>query len=99
MKFGDFVKQFTLTFLATTGMGGVLYTVRLCLENALGTTDLVALVSAVAVGVVSYAGPLCILDRTVYREVFQLLRQPEPPIQEMTWRESCNSSSNKKGKS
>jgi len=95
LKFSHFIKQLSLIFLAAIGMGGIVFAVRLSLENMLGTTDLVLLTSTATVGVISYAGLLFILDRSVYREVFQLLRQLRPPTREMAWQENCNSRSTK----
>jgi PST family polysaccharide transporter len=78
LKFRHFIKQFNSIFLASITMGGFVLGVRLFLKDALGAGDLVTLMSSVAVGIVSYGVLLFVLDRMIYREVFQLLRQLRP---------------------
>jgi len=85
LKISHLFKHLTLTLLATLGMGGIVFALRLFLKDSLEVSDLTTLILAVAVGVVSYAGLLFILDRALYREVSQLLRQLKPSIQEITW--------------
>lgn len=97
LRVSHLFKQLSFTLLATLGMGGIVFALRLFLKNALGASDLIILILAVMVGVVSYAGLLFILDGRLYREVFQLLRQLKLSTQELVWQENCDSQS-KKGK-
>jgi O-antigen/teichoic acid export membrane protein len=78
LKFSHFIKQFNSIFLASVTMGGIVFGVSLLLKDVLGADDLVTLISSVAVGAVIYSVLLFVLDRTIYREVFQLFRQSKP---------------------
>jgi O-antigen/teichoic acid export membrane protein len=78
LKFSQFIKQFGSIFLAAMVMGGIVFGLRLFLQKILMASDLITLISTVAVGIVSYATLLFLLDRMIYREVFQLLRQLRP---------------------
>ncbi|TEU00933.1 MAG: MOP flippase family protein [Candidatus Stahlbacteria bacterium] len=95
LKFSYFIKQFNSLFLATVAMGAIVFAFRIFLETTSETSDLVTLISTVVVGIASYTGLLFILDRNLYREVFQLLRQLKPPTQEITWQENYDSQSKK----
>jgi len=95
LKVTRFFKQLSSILLAALGMGGIVFALVLFLESTLEASDLMTLVSTGAIGVVSYGGLLFILDRTLYREVFQLLRQLKPSTQELVWQENCDSQSKK----
>ncbi|MBA7617844.1 Teichuronic acid biosynthesis protein TuaB [subsurface metagenome] len=75
LKVSFFVKQFKSIFLATIGMGGIVFILRYYMENTLGENDLFILIATVITGVISYAGLLFVLDKSLYHEVFQLLKQ------------------------
>lgn len=74
LKFSHFIKQFKFIFLATTVMGGIVFGLRLFLENIIWANDLIILISTIALGIVSYTGLLFILDKDMFKEVFQLLK-------------------------
>jgi PST family polysaccharide transporter len=78
LRFSQFIKQFGSIFLAAMVMGGIVFGLRLVLTRALVASDLITLISTVAVGIVSYGVLLFVLDRMIYREVFQLIRQLKP---------------------
>jgi len=71
-------RQLSPAFLAALGMGGIVLALGLFLKDSLGAGDLTTLISTVAVGIVSYAALLFILDKEVCREIFQLLHQLKP---------------------
>jgi len=95
LRVSHLFKQLSSILLAALGMGAIVFALRLFLKNALGVSDLVTLILAGMVGVVSYGGLLFILDRGLCREVFQLLRQLKPSIQEIAWQENRDSQSKK----
>ncbi|MFA5393564.1 MAG: MOP flippase family protein [Candidatus Ratteibacteria bacterium] len=78
LKFSYFFKQFKSIFLATAGMGIIVFTTRVFLENTWGISDLVTLLSTIVVGAVSYAGLLFVLDKSLYHEIFRLIKQLKP---------------------
>lgn len=75
LKFSYFIKQFTSIFIAIMGMGGITFAMRLFLENSLRVNDLTILISIIVVGIISYAGILFILDKDLYQEIFQLIKE------------------------
>ena len=75
LKFSYFVKQFKSIFLATTGMGGIIFALSVFMNNILGTSDLIILVSAVTVGMVSYVSILFVLDKSFCHEILYLSKQ------------------------
>jgi PST family polysaccharide transporter len=91
LKVGYFIKQFKSIFLATIGMGGIIFAIRLFMKTSMGTTDLVTLVLTAVVGAVSYAGLLFVLDKSLYHEVFQLLKQLKPSPLDETHQGNCDS--------
>ncbi len=93
LKVGRLFKELSLVFWAALGMGGIVFVLRLFLKDTLGVGDLITLISTVAVGIVSYAGLLFVLDRGLYREVFRLLHQLKSSTQEMAWQENHDSQS------
>jgi PST family polysaccharide transporter len=70
LKFSYFIKQFRSIILATIGLGGITFALRLFMETSLGASDLVILIVTAVVGAVSYAGLLFVLDKNLYLEVF-----------------------------
>ena len=70
-------------------MGGIIFTLVVFLKSTLDVNDLITLISTVIVGVVSYASLLFILDRTLCREIFQLLFQLRPLPREIAWQGNC----------
>lgn len=78
LKVSHLFRQLSPILEAVLGMGGIVFALRLFLEDTLKISDLITLASTVAVGTVTYAGLLFILDRGLYREVFQLLRSLRP---------------------
>jgi len=95
LRVGHFFKQLSLTLLAALGMAGIIFALCLFLGNTLMASDLTTLVTGVTVGVLSYAGLLCVLDRDLYREVFRLLHQLKPSPPKIAWQENCDSRSGK----
>ncbi|NKQ38248.1 MAG: oligosaccharide flippase family protein, partial [Methanosarcinales archaeon] len=75
LKFTHFIKQFKSISLSAIGMGGIIFALSLFMENNLGVGNLIILVSSVIIGIASYAGILFVLDRNLYKEVFELLRE------------------------
>lgn len=75
LKFSYFIKKFYTIFLATIGMGGIVFILRYFMEIILGKNDLVILIATVITGVISYAGLLFLLDKNLYKEVLQLFKQ------------------------
>ena len=88
LKVSRFLRQLSPTFLAALGMGGIIFALRYFMKTTLKASDLVTLISAVTVGIASYAGFLFVLDRRIYREVFQLLQHLKPLPQQVT-QEDC----------
>ncbi len=78
LKFAYFIRQFSSISAAVIGMGMIVFGLRLFLKATLGVSDLISLISTVTIGAVSYGILLFMLDRMVYQEVFQLLRQLKP---------------------
>ncbi|GAG99482.1 unnamed protein product [marine sediment metagenome] len=74
LKFSHFIKQFRFMFLAVAGMGGIVFGFRLVLENTIWANDLIILILTIIFGIVSYIGLLFILDKDIFKEVFQLLK-------------------------
>ncbi|MCK4524844.1 MAG: MOP flippase family protein [Candidatus Andersenbacteria bacterium] len=75
LKFSHFVKQFKSIFLATLGMGGIVFVFSAFMENVLGANNLIILVLAMVVSVMSYFSILFISDRLFCYEIFYLLKQ------------------------
>ena len=75
LKFSYFAKQFNTIFLATVGMGILVFILRLFMETILGKNDLVILIATVITGVISYAGLLFLLDKNLYKEALKLFKQ------------------------
>jgi len=78
LKVGYFVKRFKTIFLATAEMGGIIFIISFFMKNILGASDIVILILTTLIGIVTYAGLLFILDKSLYQEVFQLLKQLKP---------------------
>ncbi|NVM03925.1 MAG: polysaccharide biosynthesis C-terminal domain-containing protein, partial [Candidatus Helarchaeota archaeon] len=95
LRVSHLFKQLIPAVLAALEMGGIVFALRFFLQDSLGVSDLTTLILAVIVGVISYAGLLFILDRTLYGEVFQLLHQLKPSTQEIAWWDNCDSCSKK----
>lgn len=74
LKFGNFIKQFKFIFLASTIMGGIIFGFRIFLDNFTEVNDLIILISTVALGMIIYLGLLLILEKALYKETVQLLR-------------------------
>lgn len=74
LKFSYFIKQFNTIFLATIGMGSITFILRYVMETKLDENDLFILVSAVIVGMISYTSLLFLLDKNLYKEIFQLFK-------------------------
>jgi hypothetical protein len=72
-------------------MGGIVFALRIFMETTLEMSDLVILISTVIVGVISYAGLLFVLDKYLYQEVFQLLKQLKPSPPDVVYQENCDS--------
>jgi O-antigen/teichoic acid export membrane protein len=79
LKFNYFIKQFNTIFLATVGMGIVVFILRLFMETRLKENNLVILITTAIVGVVSYTGLLFLLDKNLYKEIFQLFKHLKSP--------------------
>ena len=75
LKLSYFIKKFYTIFLATIGMGGIVFILRYYMENILGENDLVILIANVIIGVISYASLLFLLDKNLYKEALQLFKQ------------------------
>lgn len=75
LKFSYFVKQFKSIFLATTGMGGILFLLGIFMENTLRIGDLIVLLSAVIVGIISYVSILFLIDKSLCYEILCLFKQ------------------------
>ena len=75
LKVSFFVKQFRSIFLAAIGMGSIVFILRYYMETILSEDDLVILIATVIVGMISYTSLLFLLDRNLYKEIFQLFKQ------------------------
>ena len=74
LKFSQFIKQFRFIFLAASVMGGIMFGLRLVLENTKWASDLIIFISTIIIGIVSYIGLLFILEKAMFKEVSQLLK-------------------------
>lgn len=84
LKFSHFIKQLSSIFLATAGMGAIMSAMRFFLNTTLGANDLVTLILTTTAGIMSYVSLLFVFDKSLYREVFQLLRALRPSNYEVT---------------
>ena len=75
LKVGFFVNQFKSIFLATVGMGGIVFILRYFMETILGENDLVILIATIITGILSYAFLLYLLEKNLYKEALQLFKQ------------------------
>lgn len=74
LRFSQFIKQFRFIFLSAAVMGGVMFGLRLVLENTMWAKDLIILILTIILGIISYIGLLLILEKTIFKEVFQLIK-------------------------
>jgi PST family polysaccharide transporter len=77
LRVTEFFKQFKSIFLATMGMGAITFIFRffLSLRTVLRTNELLILMSTVIAGIISYAVLLFMLDKSLYKEILQLIKQ------------------------
>jgi len=78
LKFSHFIKQFSSIFLATIGMGGVVFGLRLFLENTIWASGPIILILSIAFGAVIYVGLLFVLDKDLYKEAALLIKHLKP---------------------
>jgi O-antigen/teichoic acid export membrane protein len=74
LKVSRFVRQFDTIFLATIGMAAATFALRVYLERTGWASDLISLILLVALGIACYVSLLFIVDRKLFKEVFQLLK-------------------------
>ncbi len=90
LKISYFIKQFYTIFLATIGMGTIVFILRLFMENTLKENDLIILITTVITGILSYALLLYLLEKNLYKEALQLFKQLKLTSPGMVAQENCN---------
>ena len=89
LKVSHFIKQFNTVFLATAGMGILVFLLRLFMENALKESNFIILITTVIVGAISYVSFLFLLDKNLYKDIFQLFKHLKPSSLVVVGQEGC----------
>jgi len=89
LRVTEFSKQFKSIFVATMAMGITVFMLRFLLKTTLQPNSLITLISMVIVGIISYAGFLFVLEKSLYWDAIKLLKQLKTlPASEAVYQEN-----------